>query len=57
MGKSMPILYVGVDLAKNVFPVHEVNEAGNFLRAFPSPGDGSVALRFILTSPSVALRR
>jgi len=53
----MPILYVGVDLAKNVFPVHEVNEAGNFLRAFPSPGDGSVALRFILTSPSVALRR
>ena len=27
-GKSMPILTVGIDLAKNVFAVHGVNEAG-----------------------------
>ena len=45
----MSILYAGGDLAKNVFAVHEVNEAGNPFRAFRSPGEGSVALWFILT--------
>ena len=27
-GKPMAILYVGIDLAKNVFAVHGVNESG-----------------------------
>jgi len=27
-GKSIAILYVGIELAKNVFAVHGVNEAG-----------------------------
>ena len=30
-GKSMTILTVGIDLAKNVFAVHGVNEAGRSL--------------------------
>jgi hypothetical protein len=27
-GKSMAILYIGIDLDKNVFAVHGMNEAG-----------------------------
>src|SRR4249919_2481802 len=35
-GKSMAILYVGVDLAKNVFAVHGVDEAGRPALVRPS---------------------
>ena len=35
-GKSMAILYVGIDLAKNVFAVHGVNEAGKPVLVRPS---------------------
>ena len=37
-GKSVSILYVGIDLAKNVFAVHGVNEAGKPELVRPSVG-------------------
>ena len=36
MGKSMAILCVGIDLAKNVFAVHGVDEAGKPALVRPS---------------------
>ena len=35
-GKSMAILFVGIDLAKNVFAVHGVDEAGKPAMVRPS---------------------
>jgi hypothetical protein len=35
-GKSIAILYVGIDLAKNVFAVHGVDEAGKLVLVRPS---------------------
>lgn len=40
--KSMSILYVGIDLAKNVFAVHGVNEAGKAELVKPSVARGKL---------------
>ena len=36
-GKSMSILYVGIDLAKNVFAIHGVDEHGKAVLASAVP--------------------
>ena len=41
----MSILYVGIDLAKNVFAVHGVNGEGQICRTAPTQGQPSQAER------------
>jgi transposase len=43
-GKSMPVVTVGIDLAKNVFAVHRVDEAGKAVLIKPRvPRDQLIA--------------